>query len=75
MVGASGLAGTISSLVDALDRFSVPFSRWLLAWLGPVGLSGFCGAFVHGFWRVDGLPVATDGCLGVFGAGFLRSLG
>ena len=41
-----------------------PLLGWLLAGLGPVGLSGFCGAFVPGFRRVEGLPVAVDGCLG-----------
>ena len=54
----------LSGLVGALGRFSVPFSGWLLAGLGPVGLSGFCGMLVPGFRRLDRLPVAADGCLG-----------
>ena len=66
-------AALLSGLVGALGRFSVPFCGWLLAGLGPVGLSGFCGALVSGFRMVDGLPVAADGFLGDFGAGFLRS--
>ena len=38
----------LSGLMGALDRFSVPFYGWLLAVLGPVGLSRFCGALVPG---------------------------
>ena len=64
----------LSGLMGALGWFSVPFYGWLLAGLGPVGLSGFCGALVPGFARVDGLQVAADGCLGGFEAGPLRSL-
>ena len=56
-------------------RFSVPISGWLLAGLGPFGLSGFCGTLVPGFRRFEGLPVAAGGCLGGFGAGSLRLLG
>ena len=53
----------LSDLMGALDRFSVPLSGWMLAGLVPVGLSGFCGVLVPGFPKVDGLPVAADGCL------------
>ena len=69
------MVALLSGLVDALGRFLVPFYGWLLAGLGPVGLSGFCGALVPGFRRVDRLPVAADGCLGGFGDDALRSLG
>ena len=60
---------------DCRQGFLVPFNGWLLAGLGPVGLSGFCGAFVSGFPRVGGLHVAADGCFGGIGAGSLRSVG
>ena len=65
----------LSGLVGASGRFSVPFSVWLLAGLGPFGLSGFCGMLVPGFWRLEWLPVAAGGCLGGFGSASLRSGG
>ena len=65
----------LSGLVGALSQLSIPFSGWLLAGLGPFGLSGFCGTLFPGSWRFEGLPVAAGGCLGGFGAGSLRSLG
>ena len=66
----------LSGLVGALGRFSVPFSGWLLAGLGPFGLSKLYGTLVPAFRRFEGLPEVAGGCLGGgFGAGFLRSLG
>ena len=55
----------LSSLMGVVGWFLIPFSGWLLAGLGPVGLLGFCGAFVSGSQRVDGLAIAVDGCLEV----------
>ena len=45
----------LSGLMGAVGWFSVLFSGWLLAALGPVGLSESCGVFLPRIRRVDGL--------------------